>query len=328
MPTYQKIINEIKGPGDCFKKRKKLIKEIEKLTGRRLLVYVADINKPASTLKPEDKTGFSDLIQDIEEHEVDIMINSPGGFAEVTEAIVEMLRAKFKSIRFAIPNMAKSAATLLVLSGDELMMDHRSELGPVDPQIEYTSIDGRKREAAEDIIDGFKEAKNVLAKEGPTATPAYVPLLNKYSIGLLRGCENAMKLSKKLAEGWLKTYMFSDKTRSPKPVSISKYFTSRSRTLSHLRAIGIDKCIELGIKVVDLRKEENKNLAEKLWTLWCLCELHFERSPVHKLYENSSGCSLQKQSVQVELVPGGPPPVQPQQPSKDQRKSGKKKTKK
>ena len=315
MPTFQNIIKSIKGTKDCFERRQDLIKEIEELTGRRLLVYVADINKPAATLKPEDKTGFSDLIQDIKEEKVDLLINSPGGFAEVTEAIVGMLRTRFKSIRFAIPNVAKSAATLLVLSGDELLMDHRSELGPVDPQIEYMSIDGRKREAAEDILDGFKEAKDALAKEGPAATPAYVPLLNKYTIGLLRGCRNAMKLSRELAETWLKTYMFANETSSSKPKDIAVFFASHANTLSHNRAILIDKCIELGIKLIDLRRAENINLAEKLWELWCLFELHFERTPVHKIYENSSGCSLQKQSVKVQIISGPRPiPGKPQKP--------------
>jgi len=309
MPTFHNIIKSIKTPKDCFNRRQDLIKEIEKLTGRRLLVYVANINKPEAALKPEDKTGFSDLVQDIKEEKVDLLINSPGGFAEVTEAIVGILRTRFKSIRFAIPNMAKSAATLLVLSGDELLMDHRSELGPIDPQIEYMSIDGRKREAAEDILDGFIEAKDALVKEGPAASPAYVPLLSKYTIGLMRGCRNAMKLSKVLAELWLKTYMFANEVDSSKPKDISEYFASHAKTFSHSRAILIDKCIELGIKLIDLRKEENKNLAEKLWELWCLFELHFERAPVvHKIYENSSGCSLQKQSTKVQIIPG-PPPV-------------------
>lgn len=322
MPTFQSIIDSIDSAQKCLEKRQELIKEIEKLTNRRLLVYAADINKqPKSMLSPEDKTGFSDLIQDIEEKEVDFLINSPGGFAEVTETIVGMLRDKFDNIRFAIPNMAKSAATILVLSGDELLMDHRSELGPIDPQVEYMSIEGRKREAAEDILDGFEEAKDALAKTGPVAAPAYVPLLNKYTIGLLHGCRNAMKLSKRLAKDWLKAYMFANKPRSPKPRRIVNYFASHAKTFSHNRAIRIDKCISLGLRVKDLRKGENKNLRDRLWDLWCLCELHFERSSVYKMYENSSGCSLQKQSVQVQIVQGPPPPIPSQPPHIPQPKS-------
>lgn len=270
-------------------------------------------------LTPEDKTGFSDLIQDVTDTEVDVLINSPGGFAEVTEAIVSMLRSKFDSVRFAVPNMAKSAATLLALSGDELLLDHRSELGPIDPQVEYQSTDGRKREAAEDILDGFDEAKRTLVKEGPAAIPAYAPLLNKYSLGLLRGCMNAKQLSETLAIDWLKKYMFKGQARSQKPRQIARYFASHSKTLSHNRAICIDRCDQLGVKMVDLREPENGELDEAIWNLWCVYELHFERAAgmgVYKIYENSSGCSLQKQRVEIQIVPGPPQVPQGQRPQK------------
>jgi hypothetical protein len=312
MPTFQNTINAVKTPQDCFNQRIALIKEIEKITNRRLLVYIADIRKPEGMLSPEDKTGFSDLIEDVKEEEVDLLINSPGGFAEVAEVIVNMLRARFKSVRFAIPNMAKSAATLLVLSGDELIMDARSELGPIDPQVEYPSIDGRKREAAEDILEGFKEAKEILASEGPAATPAFVPLLSKYTVGLLRGCKNAMQLSKELAEKWLRKYMFGDAPESTIPKGVVDYFAVRSNSLSHNRAILVDKCIELGIKVLDSKKEENSCIINNLWKLWCLYEVHLEKAPVvYKLYENSSGCSLQKQTIQLQVVAGPKPPGMP-----------------
>jgi len=305
MSTFQTVIESIKSPAESSAKRQQLIKETEELTSRRLLVYVADINKPQhSALKAEDKTGFSDLLEDVKEKSVDLLINSPGGFSEVTEAIVGMLRSRFDNIRFAIPNLAKSAATLLVLSGNDLLMDERSELGPIDPQVEYLTAEGPKREAAEDILDGFEEAKKALASEGPAATPAYVPLLNKYTIGLLRGCQNAKKLSSELAKTWLQTYMLPGDKNSATVDKIVEYFASHASTLSHGRAIGIDKCKELGLKVIDLREDGNTELREKLWELWCVYELHFERTPVHKIYENSSGCTLNKQAaVQIIQVP-------------------------
>lgn len=319
MSMYQKIINSVQNPKQAFELRQALIKEIENETGRRLLVYVADINKPSSLVTPEDKTGFSDLIQGIEEKQIDILVNSPGGFAEVTESIVGMLRSRFDHIRFIIPNMAKSAATLLCLSGDELLMDHRSELGPIDPQVGYISSEGPKREAAQDIIDGFEEAREVLRNEGPSATPAYIPLLNKYTIALLRNSKNAMKLSKELAELWLTKYMFRDFPESKEPGEISDFLVNRSNTLSHNRAIVIDKCIELGLKVIDMRQGNNVPLAEKIWNLWCLYELHFERTPVHKIYENSSGCSMHKQQATIEIKV--PVQQQPRSPIQHHKKS-------
>ncbi len=62
MPIFQNIIKTIQSPEECYKRRLELIREIEKITKRPLLVYVSDINKPESALKPEDKIGFSDLI--------------------------------------------------------------------------------------------------------------------------------------------------------------------------------------------------------------------------------------------------------------------------
>lgn len=208
MPTYQTIVQNIKNPDQHFQKRQELIKGIEQITQRRLLVYVADFNKPSNNIDLQDKIGFSDLIEDISEADIDMLINSPGGFAEVTESLVGLLRSKFSNIRFIIPNSAKSAATLMCLSGDALLMDHRSELGPIDPQISFPTNDGRKQEAVEDILEGFEEIKRILSDEGPKAIPAYIPLLNKYTIGMLNGCENAKQLSATLAEKWLCDYMF------------------------------------------------------------------------------------------------------------------------
>ena len=95
-----------------------------------------------------------------------------------------------------------------------------------------------------------------MAAEGPAFTPAFVPLLNKYTIGLLRACRNAAKLSQQLAEDWLRKYMFAKEPDSPKPKAIADFFAKRSNTLSHNRPIGIDKCLELEMKVIDLRKDE------------------------------------------------------------------------
>lgn len=316
MSTYQNIIGSVHDPSTFQKRSLSLIKEIESITDRRLLVYVANFNHPASSITFEDKTGFSDLIEDITEQEVDILVNSPGGFAEVAESLVPMLRSKFGHIRFAIPSMAKSAATLLCLSGDQLLMDHRSELGPTDPQISYPTTDGIKREAAEDIIDGVTEVKRVLKEEGPEVIAAYVPLLSRYTMGLLRGCENAKNLSETLSKDWLRRYMFGNKTGSRQPHKIKSFFASRSKTLSHSRAIGIEQCLKLELNVLDLRKDENEHLGKKLWELWCLYELNFERAPeIHKIYQNSSGVILIKAARRraVMVPPARPaPPRGPQ----------------
>ena len=83
---------------------------------------------------------FSDLINGFNSKKVDVFIHSPRGSAEATKSLVSLLRENFNHIRFIVPNMAKSAATMMVLSGNEILMDDRSELGPIDPQIQINGI--------------------------------------------------------------------------------------------------------------------------------------------------------------------------------------------
>jgi hypothetical protein len=120
-----------------------------------------------------------------------------------------------------------------------------------------------------------------------------------------------MQLSRDLAESWLRGFMFQNEKDSEKPKTIADYFAVRSNTLSHNRPVLVQKCIDLGLKVVDLRKEEHSELSRRLWELWCLYELHLERTAVSKLYENAHGCSLQKQAAtQLQIQAGPPQPLQ------------------
>jgi len=57
-----------------------------------------------------------------------------------------MLFREFGSeeLNFIIPHWAKSAATLLVCSGDKIFMSPVAELGPLDPQItQMNLLEGR-----------------------------------------------------------------------------------------------------------------------------------------------------------------------------------------
>ena len=78
---------------------------------------------------------FSDLTRTVSGRSIDVLIHSPGGMAEAAERIVHLLRARFDSVRFIIPHTAFSAATMLAMSADELVLDDTSALGPIDPQI-------------------------------------------------------------------------------------------------------------------------------------------------------------------------------------------------
>lgn len=318
MPTFQNLLNNIKDLDQNKIARIESIKKIEDLTKRPLIVYAANIRKGGlnvpNSIDDSDITGFSDLIDNIDSNEIDIFLHSPGGSAEATERVVNLLREKFSHIRFLIPNAAYSAATMLALCGDEILMDERSTLGPIDPQIILATPEGIIPVPAQDIIDGFERIRQIL-KDDPGSLGAYLPMLQKYDLHIFEMCENAKKLARSLVQEWLEKYMFKDiPCKEEKAASISKKLSEHKEYLSHGRMIGIRQCKEMGLVVNDLR--EMPKLRDELWNLYCLIEILFDRTPMVKVFENSRGISWARnfieQMIQIPIQPSqGPPGIQP-----------------
>lgn len=67
--------------------------------------------------------------------EVDVWLESPGGDANAAFKLALLLRHISSKVRVVVPDTAKSAATLLALSGHEIYMAPAAELGPLDAQL-------------------------------------------------------------------------------------------------------------------------------------------------------------------------------------------------
>lgn len=73
---------------------------------------------------------------------MEVMLNSAGGDAYSAYKMIKILRSKCEFLRVIVPLYAKSAATLLSLGADEIIMGPQSELGPLDAQIEHPHAEG------------------------------------------------------------------------------------------------------------------------------------------------------------------------------------------
>ncbi len=324
MSTFQNLLDNIKDGEQHKIARIESIKKIESLTQRPLIVYAANTRRGGfnipNTIDDSDITGFSDLSEGINSKEIDIFLHSPGGSAESTERIVNLLRENFSHIRFLIPNAAYSAATMLALCGDEILMDERSTLGPIDPQIIIATPQGVTSAPVQDILDGFERIRQIL-KDDPGALGAYLPMLQKYDLHIFETCENAKRLAHSLAQEWLEKYMLKGlPDKKEKAAFIAEKLGEHKEYLSHGRTIGIQRCKELGLVIKDLRGIPP--LREELWRLYCLIEILFDRTPMVKLFENSLGTSWARhfigQMVPIPIVPPQEAPVTqpPLQPPK------------
>jgi Serine dehydrogenase proteinase len=149
-----------------------------------------------------------EAVSNVQEREVDLFLHSPGGSAEAAQSIVEYIRTRFDHIRVIVPGAAMSAATMIALSADEIVMGAHSQLGPIDPQFTIPRPEGPRSAPAQTILDQFELAKRGCAD--PKNIAGWLPILRSYSPGLIAQCTHQRELGESFVARWLGRYMFKD----------------------------------------------------------------------------------------------------------------------
>ncbi len=303
--SYGKLQEFLEKQGaDLFQVRLTVIKRIQSETNRPLLCYATQTSNVATgipvSIEDGDLVGFSDLIDSVDGTKADVFVTSNGGSAETTERIVRRLRERFDGLRFIIPSNAYSAATLMCLAGDEILMLPEGTLGPIDPQLGGVP--------ARAILRGFERLEERLAREGAKALTAYVPLLQKYDLHLLEQCRSANELSKELAQVWLTRYAMRESSSEEINEAV-EFFSNWDLHKSHGRSIDAAAARRIGIPVTVL----DGRLADLIRSLYHQYTLFFDKTLFCKVFENSRGVAWGRQlSPQALNIPI---PVQGQSPS-------------
>jgi hypothetical protein len=279
-----------------------LLLDIQGRTGRKLAGYFANPTNEWSQLNQTDKGFFVSLLDGVDRaaEELDVIVYSPGGYPETLESVVRMMRRRFSDVRFIVPHFAKSAATMLVLSGNALVMKDTAELGPIDPQVRSRLMSG----PAQAILDGWDELRQQIDSEGKL-NPAYLPILEKLDIALLKACRSANKYGESMVRAWLREYMFSgDAQAGKKAQKAVKYFGSHKRHLTHGRPLFRDEIVEkTGIPVVAL-ESLGEEIAAKIWEYHYRFEFLFLNNPALAKIYHSEGAYMIFSQGQVILQQG------------------------
>ncbi|MBI2917176.1 MAG: hypothetical protein HYY01_04200 [Chloroflexi bacterium] len=313
---------EARGEGQQDVVRREKIQRVEGVTKRPLIVYATDFLDQAKvgvvglsgvSIGLDDKKAFIQATSDVPHGPLDILLHSPGGSPTAAESIVHLLRSSYKPIRFIIPDIAKSAATMLALSGDEILMDARAELGPIDPQL-ILSREGRVIVApAQAVIDQFERAHAELVAN-PNRVIAWMPILREYGPALLEECHKAIALAKQLASDWLAGYMFANDPEGARKANVvADYLGDHNNFKSHGRRVGLEQLEQLGVglKAYDLQRFD-PTLHEALMDLYWSIDITFNNTHAFKIVEHRSG-SAYIQSARPQIVQLRPPqsPTQP-----------------
>jgi hypothetical protein len=121
-------------------RRTALINQIEaKRGGRALLAYVTSTRPGFEVQMADDVLPFIhqglEAAKEKAKNGVDLFIHSNGGHGTTPWRIVNLIREYTKEFAVLVPNHAFSAATLLALGADKIIMHKMGCLGPIDPSV-------------------------------------------------------------------------------------------------------------------------------------------------------------------------------------------------
>lgn len=250
MGLFNEYINKKMGPLELEKELSRLIGVYNKHRETYLIIYYSTLEKPIpeSQMLMSDYYVIHDFLNGMKLDKVDIFLQTPGGSGETAEEIVRILRKKTNHVSFVIAGEAKSAGTILALSGNEILMTETGSLGPIDAQVRL----GRSVISAFDYVE-WVEQKRKEAYKAKTLNPFDATIIAQITPGELSGVLHSLKFAEDLVVEWLPKYKFAnwDKTEERQiPVTqkmkedrakeVVEQLINHARWRSHGRSIKIE----------------------------------------------------------------------------------------
>jgi hypothetical protein len=293
--------------GDQVLNKEKLFSQLENGADgepdRRLIAYIVgpggggiDLADAAPLGSMLDAIGTCDNL--------DLMINSPGGSGESAEKIIEMCRNHCsREFRVIVPNYAKSAATMIALGADVILMGYLSELGPIDPQYAISVGNVEQIVSGQSFLGAYEKLQQQVkdAEAAGESVLGYLTLLQASTMepAFIQHCERGVDFARDVAEKFLPKYQLkalakakgestraADRNRAAK--AIAENLLSANTRFSHGRLIGASEASEIGLNVVEFGRDDPTWAA--YWELYVRAEVYMQLlgevrgGPVAKLF--------------------------------------------
>ncbi len=280
------------------------VAKIEAVTERNFVSYTSFFQHPAGTIDDPDARWIETLFQSIDlakyPDTLDLMINSPGGSPTAAEKIILTCRKYAKSFRVIVPQTAMSAATMVAMGADKIVMTETAEIGPIDPQMIQKLSNGQEiiRPAAA-YVDAYRDLVNRMQESITSGKPPhpYVELLRKIDPTWIQVCLKARQLAKKIVHDCLSQHMLHGKAETEID-AIVKNFLTEGEEFSHGRAIRAEKVKNFGLDVEVLAT--GSDLWKLVWELHERCQRHVQSAGLAKYFvARSGGINVRVQPLQI-----------------------------
>ncbi|MFQ6006198.1 MAG: hypothetical protein ACE5OQ_11920, partial [Woeseia sp.] len=201
---------------------------------------------------------------------LDLFLFSDGGDIEVPWRITSMFREIGRQFGVLIPYRAMSAATLVTISADEIVMTPKAELGPIDPSITIQKTTGQQEEiSVEDVVAYFEFLDKRAGIRDQSALSAATNIMAEKLTPLLLGKVHRVhshirEVARKMLES--RTKRLDDR------ITEAIIATLAEETRSHGHAIGRNEGRTIGLPII----KDDPELEALLWNLYLEYEQDFE----------------------------------------------------
>jgi ClpP class serine protease len=239
------------------------LKAISEARGGRTVVSFFMSFETRTPLMPEDADQIEEILCNAKiEKGITLLLDAPGGDGLTAERIIRICKSYSKGdFETIVPARAKSAATMVCLGSDRILMSATSELGPIDPQV-LVDLNGKgagQWVAAHYITKTydalFTEAKEL--KDGHIEP--FLQQLSNFNAVQISQLRAATALAENIAVGALEKGMLKGKSKD-EIKNLIKPFTDPDKTMSHGRGIDAEQAKECGLNV------EVVGLGTDLWS--------------------------------------------------------------
>lgn len=289
--------------------RLSLYGKIEGHRKRPLLVYVTSKREGVDAAMATDVLPY--LIDQCEllsadTTELDFLIVSLGGDPMVAWRIMSLVRERVDKVAVLVPQSAYSAATLLALGADEIIMHPNSHLGPIDMQIGTFSGGKRRLFSTEDVSAFLDFVRENLSITDQRHLRRLFEITCKEVGSLGVGfTARSSKLAVALGEKLLQMHMREDSEASKRKSLVEKF----SRQFhSHAYPVSRKEAIDMGLSSVNSNRDTT--LEALMWDLWLDLEEELQErrpfSPMHELLNSQEASKLLSPVPQLDM-PGNTP---------------------
>jgi len=251
--------------------RIELIRKIQELRDSNVLVYFTGDRQPIGSRIAEDAVRplYKHLLGLVEaapeRKKIDLFLYSRGGDVSVPWRIVTMIREFCEEFCVLIPYKAHSAATMIALGADRIVMGKKAELSPIDPTLVRPVIGEATvpppEISVEDVssyISFMRERANI---NDQSALAQVVSQLASHLTPLTLGSVNRQYSHIRLVARKLLTSR-KEKTEEDRIGTIIDALTEKM--YSHGHAIGRKEAVELGLPI----DKPDDRLDALLWNLY------------------------------------------------------------